>query len=420
MNQSSRLAVGILLGCAGGVTVNLWLGDLPGVAFFVSSVAEPVGKIFIRLLLMLVLPLAFSALVLGISEIEPSQLSRLGLRTLAYTFVVSMIAVVLGLTLVHWLEPGVGMPTTLLQSIALKQGFTAPKTGSPVDMLVGVVPSNPIAAAANGDMLGFLVFALAFGIALATVNTEGAAALRRVIQGLFDISMRLIELVLRLAPIGIGALLFAMTAKVGGALVGHLGKYVLVVVAGLAIHLFGVYSLALAWFAKRSPRWFFSRVRLVMTTAFSTASSNATLPTALSVAEHELGLRKDVSRFVLTVGASMNQNGTALFEGVTVLFLAQAFGIHLSLAQEALVMVISVLAGLGTAGVPAGSLPVVASILGMIGVPPEGVGLIIGVDRLLDMCRTTVNVVGDLVLATIIAGQEDKAPHEANLSSPEH
>ncbi|HEY5956471.1 MAG TPA: cation:dicarboxylase symporter family transporter, partial [Polyangiaceae bacterium] len=292
MHQSGRLALGILVGCVGGLVVNVWLSDIPFVAF-IAGVAEPIGKIFIRLLLMLVLPLAFSALVLGVSEIEPSQLGRLGAKTLAYTLMVSMTAVALGLTLVHWVKPGVGMPPSLLPSIAVGPNAAPAKPLSLVDLLVGIVPSNPIAAAANGDMLGFLVFALAFGIAMATVHTEGTAALNRAIQGLFDTSMRLIELVLRLAPIGIGALLFAMTARVGPALVGHLGKYVLVVVAGLSIHMFGVYSIMLRWIAKRSPRWFFSRVRLVMTTAFSTASSNATLPTALAVAEHELGLRRD-------------------------------------------------------------------------------------------------------------------------------
>jgi DAACS family dicarboxylate/amino acid:cation (Na+ or H+) symporter len=158
-----------------------------------------------------------------------------------------------------------------------------------------------------------------------------------------------------------------------------------------------------------SPLWFFRNIRLVLTTAFSTASSNATLPTALVAAETGLGLPRDVSRFVLTAGASMNQNGTALFEGVTVLFLAQAYGIHMGLGQQATVMVISVLAGVGTAGVPAGSLPVIATILALVGVPPEGVGLILGVDRILDMCRTTVNVAGDLVLATVISRTRDGA-----------
>lgn len=412
MTQPRRLVLGIVLGLLLGIVVNAWFAQVGWISGLVSYVAEPIGKMFIRLLLMLVIPLAFSALVLGVCEVDPRQLGRLGLKTLGYTFLISLIAVVIGLFLVNWMQPGAAMPESLRQSVASATMASGPKSLAPVDLLIAIIPSNPIAAAANGDMLAFLVFALAFGVAMASVRTEGKAALQRTIQGLFDVSMRLIELVLRLAPIGIGALLFSMAARVGTALVGQLGKYVLVVVLGLAIHLFVVYSAGLKWVAHVSPFWFFRRIRLVITTAFSTASSNATLPTALRVAEEELGLQRDVSRFVLTAGASMNQNGTALFEGVTVLFLAQAYGVELGISQQIVVMVISVLAGIGTAGVPAGSLPVIATILAMVGVPPEAVGLILGVDRLLDMCRTTVNVVGDLVLATIVARPPKTSPNE--------
>lgn len=403
MTQPKRLLVGIVLGGVLGLIANACSNRAPWLGQLVTYVTEPIGKIFIRLLLMLVLPLAFSALVLGVAELEPRRLGRLGIKTLGYTLVVSTIAVAIGLLLVNWIKPGVGFPEHLRQSISAAAPALPSKTPSPVDLLIAIVPSNPIAAAANGDMLGFLVFALAFGVAMASVKSEAASQLKSAIAGLFDVSMRLIELILHLAPVGIGALLFSMTARVGASLVGHLGSYVLVVVLGLSIHLFIVYSAGLFWLARVSPIWFFRRIRLVLTTAFSTASSNATLPTALRVAEEELGLKRDVARFVLTAGASMNQNGTALFEGVTVLFLAQAFDVELSLPQQAFVMLISVLAGVGTAGVPAGSLPVIATILTLLRVPAEAVGLILGVDRLLDMCRTTVNVAGDLVLATIVA-----------------
>ncbi|HMA97559.1 MAG TPA: dicarboxylate/amino acid:cation symporter [Polyangiaceae bacterium] len=420
MTQPKRLLVGIVLGSSLGLAANAWSNRAPWLLHVVTYGTDPIGKIFIRLLLMLVVPLAFSALVLGVAELEPRRLGRLGMKTLGYTLGVSAIAVGIGLALVNWLKPGVGFPEHLRQSVsATAAPVLLPKASSPMELLIAVVPSNPIAAAANGDMLGFLVFALAFGVAMASVRTEAAQKLKQAIEGLFDVSMRLIELILCLAPIGIGALLFSMTARVGASLAGHLGSYVLVVVLGLAIHLFLVYSAGLYWLAHVSPIWFFRRIRLVLTTAFSTASSNATLPTALRVAEHELGLKPDISRFVLTAGASMNQNGTALFEGVTVLFLAQAFGVTLSLAQQAFVMAISVLAGMGTAGVPAGSLPVIATILALLQVPAEAVGLILGVDRLLDMCRTTVNVAGDLVLATIV-GRPDSGfdgDHELDPSS---
>ncbi len=186
----------------------------------------------------------------------------------------------------------------------------------------------------------------------------------------------------------------------------RLASYVLVVLLALLIHQFIVYSLVVRVLGGMSPRRFFRGVQTAMLTAFSTASSNATLPTALRVAEEELRLPRDVSRFVLTVGATANQNGTALFEGVTVLFLAQVYGVGLSISQQVLVVLVCILGGIGTAGVPAGSIPVVAMILGMVGVPPEGIGLILGVDRFLDMCRTTLNVTGDLAAAVVVSRGE--------------
>jgi DAACS family dicarboxylate/amino acid:cation (Na+ or H+) symporter len=187
-----------------------------------------------------------------------------------------------------------------------------------------------------------------------------------------------------------------------------------VVLLALGLQMFGVYSLLLAFVARRSPWRFFADVQEATIMAFATASSNATLPTSIRVAEDRLRLHRRIARFVLTIGATANQNGTAMFEGITVLFLAQFFGVELSLAQQLMVMAVCILGGVGTAGVPAGSLPVVALILGMVGVPPEGIGLVLGVDRFLDMCRTALNVTGDLVAATLIdAGERDDPPAPA-------
>jgi DAACS family dicarboxylate/amino acid:cation (Na+ or H+) symporter len=203
-------------------------------------------------------------------------------------------------------------------------------------------------------------------------------------------------------------LLFTLTAKLGVELFWHLGKYVLVVLLALALHQFVVYSLLVKFLGGRSPLQFFKDIRLAMLTAFATASSSATLPTALKVAEENLKLPAPISRFVLTAGSAMNQNGTALFEGVTVLFLAQLYGVELAMGQQLSIMVICILGGIGTAGVPAGSLPVIAMILAMFGIPPEGLGLVIGVDRLLDMSRTTLNVTGDLAAAVYVARAEEQ------------
>jgi DAACS family dicarboxylate/amino acid:cation (Na+ or H+) symporter len=258
--------------------------------------------------------------------------------------------------------------------------------------------------------VGVIVFAIVFGIALSATETEGARRLREVLQGVYDVSMKLIEGVFKLGPLGVGALLFVMTARLGAAAVRPIAAYVAVVVLGLAIHLFGVYSLSVRLLGGMSPRAFFSGSRLAMVTAFSTASSSATLPTALRVAEEQLKLPRHVARFVLTAGSAMNQNGSAPFEGVTVLFIAQVYGVELSLGQQALAVGICVLAGIGTAGIPAASLPFIAMILGVLGIPVEGIGLVIGVDRFLDMCRTTVNVTGDLAAAVYVARGEPALP----------
>jgi DAACS family dicarboxylate/amino acid:cation (Na+ or H+) symporter len=232
-------------------------------------------------------------------------------------------------------------------------------------------------------------------------------ALRVAIQGLYDVTMTLIEAVLRwVAPVGVAALLFSLVARLGPTVFRPILAYVGVVLLGLGLHLFGVYSLSVRFFGGMSPREFFRGSRVAMLTAFSTASSSASLPSAIKVAEENLKLPTHVARFVLTAGSAMNQNGTALFEGVTVLFLAQVYGVELDLVRQVVVVAICVLGGIGTAGVPAGSLPVVAMILGMFGIPPEGLALILGVDRLLDMCRTTVNVTGDLAAAVYVARGE--------------
>jgi dicarboxylate/amino acid:cation (Na+ or H+) symporter, DAACS family len=398
------LLLGVVFGAGAGVLANVGGLQHGSLSFLIDHVAHPAGQIFLRALFMLVVPLLFSALVMGVASLDLQHLGRIGARTFGYTIVVSIISVGIGLLLVNVVRPGDGVPRELLV-----QGGAAPKLAaapSAVDVFIAMVPDNPIKAAANGDMIGWIVFALCFGIALAHTRTDAAQALQRGIQGLYDVSMTLIDAVLKLAPLGVGALLFTMLSRLGTGILAQLAAYVLVVIAGLAVHMFGVYALALRFLSHRSPLAFYRDVRLAMLTAFSTASSSATLPTALRVADENLRLPKHVSRFVLTAGSTMNQNGTALFEGVTVLFLAQLYGIELSLTQQAVVMGISVLGGIGTAGVPAGSLPVIAMILGMLHIPAEGLALILGVDRLLDMCRTTVNVTGDLAAAVYVASRE--------------
>jgi DAACS family dicarboxylate/amino acid:cation (Na+ or H+) symporter len=230
--------------------------------------------------------------------------------------------------------------------------------------------------------------------------------------------VRIVDLIMRVAPFAVACLLFNNMARFGIDLLAALFWFIVTVLLGLGIHMFGVYSLSLRFLSRISPREFFRRTHTVMLTAFSTSSSNATLPTALKVCHENLGVPREINSFVLTVGATANQNGTALFEGVTVLFLAQFFGVDLSLAQQLTVMFVCILGGIGTAGVPAGSLPVVALICAMVGVPPEGLGIILGVNHFLDMCRTTVNVTGDLGIAAMVAGGETTPEPVTGASEP--
>jgi DAACS family dicarboxylate/amino acid:cation (Na+ or H+) symporter len=398
------LAAGVVLGLLARSVV-----PADSLAWFVDTVAQPLGQIFLRLLFMLVLPILFSALTIGVSEVGVGHLGRLGGRMLGYTVLVSAISVLIGVLLVNVLGPGRGLPDEV-RAAASGSGAPAsvkPPETKPVDFLVAMVPDNAVKAAANGDMLAVIVFSLLFGLALAATRTPAVETLRTAIQGLYDITMTLIEGVLRwVAPVGVAALLFSLTTRLGPAVFRPILAYVGCVLLGLAVHMFGVYSLSVRFFGGMSPREFFRGVRVAMLTAFSTASSSASLPSAIKVAEENLRLPSHVARFVLTAGSAMNQNGTALFEGVTVLFLAQVYGIELDLVRQVVIMAICVLGGIGTAGVPAGSLPVVAMILGMFGVPPEGLALILGVDRFLDMCRTTVNVTGDLAAAVFVARGE--------------
>lgn len=406
-----RMLAGLAIGLVLGVAAHLAWGGSDGLERFVKLVTEPAGKIFLRLLFMLVIPLILSALALGVAGLgDLRSLGRIGLKTFAYTVVVSLVAVLIGVATINVVRPGLGLSDALRAKLAAQASAApppAPAAGaSGVDFVVGLVPNNALKAMVEGDMLAVMVFALFLGLGLALTRSEAARRFEEALQGLYDVVMRLLGMVLEVAPIGVACLLFTLTARLGFDVLRQLGAYVFAVVLALAVHQFVVYSASVAWLGGMSPRKFFSAVRPAMLTAFSTASSNATLPTSLLVAEENLRLPRHVSRFVLTLGSTANQNGTALFEGMTVLFLAQFYDVPLSLAQQVTVVFICVLGGIGTAGVPAGSIPVVMMILGLVGVPAEGIGMILGVDRFLDMCRTTLNVTGDLAAAVVVARGE--------------
>lgn len=384
-----------------------------------DNIMQNVGAAFLAMIFMIVVPLLFSALVLGIAEIgEVAKVGRLGLRALGLTVLLSGTAVGIGLVGVNLVRPGEIIPLEKREELraavnaeeATKKG-AAEKTAEVDPSVFGIVPKNPLLEATralSGGLLPFMFFALVFGLALAGVEPEKALPVRSFLEGVFAVSQKIVEMAMVLAPFGVFALVFRTSSVLGLHALTAVGAYALTVLACLALHMFGTYPLVLKFIAKRNPIQFFRQVKDVILTAFATSSSNATLPVALKTAEEEVGLPRDISTFILTVGATANQNGTALFEGVTILFLAQFYGITLSMQDQVTVMGLAIVAGIGTAGVPGGSWPMISGVIRRFGIPAESIGVVLGIDRILDMCRTTLNVVGDMTIAACVAQMEGR------------
>ncbi len=417
MPLHTRMLIGFIVGLGAGIAANLLVGEAAWLDAVIRYVADPIGQVFLRLLFMLVIPLVFSALVLGVVELgDPQSLGRIGGRTLIWILVVTTAAVTIGMVIVNLFQPGAGIPedvaATLLASGSERAGQIATQREgvSGIDILLNIIPRNPVQAAADGDLIAVIFFAMMLGIAATILRTPATKTFVGAVEGLYEICLKLIDWVIQLAPYAVAALLFSITARLGLDVLVQLAQFVGTVLAALGLHMFVVLPILLLLFGRMSPLVFFRGAQPALLTAFSTSSSSATLPTSLMVAEENLRVPRPVARFVCTVGSTANMNGTALFEGITVLFLAQFFGVELSLAQQVLVLLMCVLGGIGAAGVPGGSLPVIAMILVMFGIPPEGIGLILGVDRFLDMCRTVVNVCGDLAGSVVVGRHEAAAP----------
>lgn len=417
----TRIFIGLIVGAAAGITLNMIYGGADErIAWTVTHLTEPIGQLFLRLLLMIVIPLVFSSLVVGVAGIgDIRTLGRVGLKSFAYTLVISGISVAIGLTLANTIRPGDRVAPETAAALEERYGSDAAKRVEAATKAAGdesalmqvvktVVPSNPVAAIASEtpNMLHLMFFALVLGIAITLVPDTRAAPFVRIMESVYEITAKIIELVMKFAPYAVACLLFSNTARFGIDLLQALGWFIITVLLGLSLHMFGVYSLSIYLLSRISPLEFFRRIKTVILTAFSTSSSNATLPTALRVSEANLGVPREINNFVLTVGATANQNGTALYEGVTVLFLAQLAGVDLTLGQQILVAYLAILGGIGTAGVPSGSIPFIIVVLGSINVNPALIAIILGVDRILDMCRTTLNVTGDLTAATYVARSE--------------
>ncbi|HYE66865.1 MAG TPA: dicarboxylate/amino acid:cation symporter [Pyrinomonadaceae bacterium] len=428
----TRVLIGLVVGVVAGITVNrLFGGAHPSVAWVVDNITQPVGTLFLRLLLMIVVPLVFSSLVIGVAGIgDVRKLGRVGLKSFAYTLIISAISVLIGLSLANTIRPGTRIDPATATMLEQRYGTDAArsveeaqkagaanKDSALMQVVKTIVPSNPVATVASDppNMLHLMFFALIVGIAITLIPLEVTAPLLRGLEALFEVTAKIIDIIMKFAPYAVACLLFNNTARFGLDLLQALAWFMLTVLAGLAIHMFGIYSLSVYFLSRISPLEFFRRIKTVILTAFSTSSSNATLPTALRISEENLGVPQEINSFVLTVGATANQNGTALYEGVTVLFLAQLAGADLSLGTQLMVVYLAILGGIGTAGVPSGSIPFIIGVLATINVDPGLIAIILGVDRILDMCRTTLNVTGDITAATYVArseGYELLRPHE--------
>ena len=411
---ATRILLALAVGAGAGVTANALFGSSTWLVWTVENVTRPIGQIWLRALIMIVVPLVFASLTLGVAGLgDIRKVGRIGLKTISYFLLSSTLATLIGLTILNIVKPGEGIPQETRDEMMASFGHDADKkmeaaqgVSFGVDMLVNIVPRNPIRSAAQDDMLGLIFFALIFGAALSLLPAEKAKPMLGVLEALGDAVVVIIGWVMKLAPIGVFALIFSVVALFGFEIMQKLLWYVVAVLAGLLLHFVVVYSILIRTLGGMNPLYFFSRIRTVIVTAFSTSSSNATLPTTIAVSQRELNIPRGIAGFVLPLGATMNLDGSALFGGITVLFIAQVFGLDLSLGMQVIVVAMSVITSVGAAGVPSGMIPLLMVVLTVIGLPPGSIALVLGVDRILDMCRTAVNVTGDLAATVIIARSE--------------
>jgi Na+/H+-dicarboxylate symporter len=419
---ANRILWGLLIGAvAGGVTLlaGAFFPDLLPVARrFATLVLDPLGQVFLRMLFFVVIPLVFASLAMGVAQLEHlTQLGPLATRTFLLFFVNMSIAVALGMVMMNVIEPGSAMAPEaredLLQEYGGAAGALIEKRAAqpdltPMSVVEMFMPRNLFGAFVGnnrdmlGDVLPLILFAILVGAAAVGLPRDRRDQLRSGLGLINDLMTRIVHFALAIAPFAVPAMIYSVIVKIGWDIVIALGAFVLGCLFVMMLHLFGTMSLWLRLLAKRNPLEVWRLLRPVLVTAFSTSSSAATLPTALTAARDDLGVRAPVAGFVLPLGTTMNMAGTALYEGCVVLFVAQVFGIDLGFAQQLTLLVLAVLSAVAVAAIPGGSLPLIAGLLAAFGIPPEGIGIILGVDRLLDMTRTMVNVGSDVVTTVVV------------------
>ena len=412
----TRVLAGLVLGAALGSLTNYLVttGALPkdGVEWVLKYLVRPVGQAFLNLLFLPIIPLVFASLAVGVTKLgSTADVGRVGAKTLTYFIVTTACAAAIGLTLVNLVRPGERMSAGTrdqMKAKAATEGSTTAKAPdfSPKAMVDKIVPKNPLHAFADKEMLAVIFTAILVGVALTRIDPAYSKPLTDFLEGVTAVTDFVIRTAMGFAPYAVFALLFATTAEFGADVLLALLAFVLTVLGGLALHLCVVLPVLVRVLGGMNPLDFFRKSKVTLVTAFSTSSSSATLPTAIQNAEDDLGVPPRVARFVLPLSASMNHNGTALFEAVTVLFLCQVYGRDMALNEQLVALALCVLTATGMAGVPGGSLPLIGLILAQFGVPEGAILIVLGVDRLLDMCRTAVNVQADLTTAVFVARSE--------------
>lgn len=400
MSLSAKIFISMILGAIAGLALNFAGNPEWSQIWLIDGVFKVVGQIFISLLKMLVVPLVFVSLVCGSSSLsDPKMLGRVGGKTIGLYLVTTAIAVCLALTAAVIFEPGIGaQPIAKVETqIAEATPFT--------QVLIDMVPTNPVAAMADGQMLPIIFFAVLLGISI-TLSKEIGVRVANWFHDMNAIIMKLVTLVMRFAPYGVFSLIAILAATSSADSFMALGKYVGLVFAVLLIHALVVYPTLLSVLGRLSPLKFLAKLKAAMLFAFTTASSNATIPVTLDTVEKKIGVSNKIASFTVPLGATINMDGTAIMQGIATGFIAQYYGIDLSLSQYLMVVVMVILASIGTAGVPSVGLVVLAGVLSQVGLPAEGIALILGVDRLLDMTRTVVNITGDSMVTTVVAKSE--------------
>ncbi len=407
MSLTGRIIFGMIAGILTGFAIRILFGDEGFVnTYVVNGLFEVGGKIFIASLQMLVVPLVFVSLVCGTSSLKDlSTLGRMGGKTLAFYIITTCVAITLALTMGTLFQPGAGADLTAASSF---QSAEAPSLGQ---VIIDMFPKNPINAMAEGKTLQIIVFAILFGIAISASGKPGER-IAAIFQDLNEVIMKLVALLMNIAPYGVFFLMAKLFTGLGLGAIMNLAEYFLVLAGTLILHGLVTYSLMLKTFTGLSPKMFLKKMEDAVMFAFSTASSNATIPVTMETAKYRMGVDNKIASFTVPLGATVNMDGTAIMQGVAVAFIAQAFNIDLSMADYLAVILTATLASIGTAGVPGVGLIMLAMVLNQVGLPLEGIALIMGVDRLLDMIRTAVNITGDSAVSVIVAKSEGALDEE--------